>query len=81
MATANNVIPLGVPERKNLPNLEMKRNTLLGELVVATGADRLPLDVLAGLLLTAVEAKSHHDINAWASRGADFFEGVSEKLQ
>ncbi len=47
----------------------------LGELVVATAADTLEPDLLAGALLAVVEAKDSTRREAWRARGAAFFRG------
>lgn len=46
----------------------------LGELVVATGADALPIEQLAGALLTAVEMKDPATAEGWRKRGAAVFQ-------
>ena len=46
----------------------------LGELVIATGADVLPIDVLAGALLVAVDTKDSAAVEGWRKRGAAFFQ-------
>lgn len=46
----------------------------LGELVVATGADMLPVEQLAGALLTAVSASDMIVREDWRQRGAAFFQ-------
>ncbi|MEN3748378.1 conjugal transfer protein TraD [Sphingomonas sp. HF-S3] len=48
----------------------------LGELVIATGADTLPVEQLAGALLAAVEAKEAATKEGWRKRGAAFFRGA-----
>lgn len=55
--------------------LKAKRTQQLGELVAATKADGLDLEVLAGVLLEAVErAKSDTTAKeAWQARGRAFF--------
>ena len=45
----------------------------LGELVVATGADALPVEQLAGALLVAVSASDMIAREDWRQRGAAFF--------
>ncbi len=47
----------------------------LGELVIATAADTLEPDVLAGALLAIVDAKDSVRKEAWRARGAAFFRG------
>ncbi|WP_198162006.1 conjugal transfer protein TraD [Sphingomonas sp. TDK1] len=46
----------------------------LGELVVATGADALPVEQLAGALLAAVAASDMIAREDWRLRGAAFFQ-------
>jgi len=46
----------------------------LGELVIATGAEGLPLDQLAGLLLAGADSKDHNAKESWRKRGAAFFQ-------
>ncbi|SFJ46213.1 Conjugal transfer protein TraD [Sphingomonas sp. NFR04] len=46
----------------------------LGELVVATGADVLPVDQLAGALLAIVSASDIIIREDWRQRGAAFFQ-------
>jgi DNA-binding protein H-NS len=53
--------------------LKTRKITQLGELVIATGASELELEVLAGALVAAVEAKAPDVIAAWRSRGQAFF--------
>lgn len=48
----------------------------LGELVIATGADALPIEVLAGALLSAIENKDMMTKEGWRARGAAFFQNV-----
>lgn len=47
----------------------------LGELVIATGADMLTTDELAGALIVLAETKDVGKREAWAKRGAAFFQG------
>lgn len=46
----------------------------LGELVVATGADALPVEQLAGALLAAVSPSDMVTREDWRQRGAAFFQ-------
>ena len=46
----------------------------LGELVIATGADALPVEQLAGALLAAVETRDAAIVEAQRQRGAAFFQ-------
>jgi len=65
-----------------LKTLEDKARTLkaqkvrqLGELVIATGADNLDVETLAGGLLGLVETKDGARKVEWRKRGAGFFRG------
>ena len=49
----------------------------LGELVIATGADALDLDILTGALLSIVKTKDAKEREAWRASGAAFFRGQS----
>lgn len=49
----------------------------LGELVIATGADVLPVDVLAGAMLAAIETKDTGTVEGWRKRGAAFFQSAT----
>jgi hypothetical protein len=53
--------------------LKNRRVVQLGELVIACGADALPIEVLAGALLAAVESKDRTAQEAWRTKGAAFF--------
>jgi len=46
----------------------------LGELVIATGADALSVEQLAGLLLAGVANKDAAAKESWSKRGAAFFQ-------
>ena len=52
-------------------SLKTKRITQLGELVVATGADALDAETLAGALLAATGDTAAQE--AWRANGARFF--------
>lgn len=54
--------------------LKAKRLVQFGELVVATGADALDVETLAGVLLAAIEQKQSETKEAWRRRGAAFFQ-------
>jgi hypothetical protein len=54
-------------------------STQLGELVISTGADALSPDELAGALIVLAEAKDAGKREAWAKRGAAFFQGRSRR--
>ena len=49
----------------------------LGELVIATGADKFDAETLAGGLLAMIEAKDDARKEAWRIRGRAFFRGRS----
>lgn len=48
----------------------------LGELVIATGADALPIEQLAGVLLSATEKNDAATKEGWRKRGAAFFQSA-----
>lgn len=48
----------------------------LGELVIACGADRLPIDVLAGVMLAAVDMRDAATVEGWRTRGVSFFQSA-----
>ena len=54
--------------------LKAARLTQLGELVIATGADALGTEVLAGALLAAIGNDDAARKEAWRRRGAAFFQ-------
>ncbi|UVK38674.1 conjugal transfer protein TraD [Mesorhizobium sp. AR10] len=54
--------------------LKTRKVQQLGELVIATGADQLSTDELAGALLAITETKDTSKREAWAKRGVMFFE-------
>lgn len=54
--------------------LRDRKLTQLGELVVATGADALPIELLAGALLAATNMRDAGTKGAWQQRGAAFFQ-------
>lgn len=55
--------------------LKTRKVQQLGELVIATGADSLTPDELAGALIVLAETKDAGRKEAWAKRGATFFQG------
>ncbi|MGQ3178553.1 MAG: conjugal transfer protein TraD [Blastomonas fulva] len=55
--------------------LRTRKLTQLGELVIATGADALGTEVLAGVLLAAIGNDDPSRKEAWRKRGAAFFQG------
>ena len=54
--------------------LKTRKVRQLGELVIATGADTLSADELAGALIVLAETKEAGKREAWAMRGAAFFQ-------
>ena len=46
----------------------------LGELVIATGADALNIEQLAGLLLAGIERNDANAKESWRKRGVAFFQ-------
>lgn len=54
--------------------LKARKVQQLGELVIATGADVLNADELAGALIVLAETKDAGKREAWAKRGAAFFQ-------
>jgi len=54
--------------------LKARKLQHLGELVMACGADALPLDQLAGALLAAADSNDAAAREAWRKRGAAFFQ-------
>lgn len=54
--------------------LKGRRVTQFGELVIATGADHLSIEELAGALAAAAKADAPTR-EAWRRAGADFFQG------
>ena len=69
-----------------LKALEAKAKTLkerrvrqFGELVIATGADALDAEMLAGALLGAVATKDANAKEGWRKAGAGFFQRTVRK--
>jgi hypothetical protein len=60
-------------------NLRVRKVQQLGELVIATGADVLSANELAGALIVLAETKEAGKREAWARRGAAFFQGRSRR--
>lgn len=54
--------------------LKTRKVQQLGELVIATGADALSAEELAGALIMLAETKEAAKREAWAKRGATFFQ-------
>ena len=66
--------------KDQIKTLKALRVRQFGELVTATGADGLDHEVLAGVLLAAVEASRHPEtLEAWRRKGAGFFRPGSER--
>ncbi len=59
--------------------LKERRVRQLGELVIATGADALDADLLAGALLDAVASKDAATREGWRKAGAAFFRTKQRK--
>jgi DNA-binding protein H-NS len=59
--------------------LKNRKVQQLGELVIATGADQLSTDELAGALVAIAETKDTAKREAWAKRGVMFFESRSRR--
>ncbi|WP_294046389.1 conjugal transfer protein TraD [Sphingomonas sp.] len=57
--------------------LRQRKVQQLGDLLVATGADGLPIEQLAGTLLAAVETADAATKEGWSKRGAAFFQSTS----
>jgi Conjugal transfer protein TraD. len=60
--------------------LKMRKVQQLGELVIATGADGLTADELAGAFVALAETKDAEKREVWAKRGAAFFRKKSRRL-
>ncbi|WP_375565812.1 conjugal transfer protein TraD [Oceaniradius stylonematis] len=60
-------------------DLKARKVQQLGELVIATGADALDVEELAGALIAMAETKDTAKREAWASRGQAFFRGNSRR--
>ena len=56
--------------------LRARKIAQLGELVVATGADALDIDGLAGALITARTREVSEDKEVWRQRGTAFFQSA-----
>ncbi len=59
--------------------LKTRKVQQLGELVIATGADALAADELAGALVVLAETTDAGKREAWAKRGTAFFQGRSRR--
>ena len=60
-------------------NLKSRKVRQLGELVIATGADSLSANELAGALIVLAETKDAGKREAWAKRGAAFFQSRARR--
>ncbi|MCL8384307.1 conjugal transfer protein TraD [Xanthobacter aminoxidans] len=60
-------------------DLRSRKVQQLGELVISTGADALSADELAGALIVLAETKDAGKREAWAKRGAAYFQGRSRQ--
>lgn len=60
-------------------DLRLRKVQQLGELVIATGADVLTADELAGARIVLAETTDVGRKEAWAKRGAAFFRGRSQR--
>jgi Conjugal transfer protein TraD len=60
-------------------DLKVRKVQQLGELVIATGADMLAAEELAGALIVLAETTDTGKKEAWAKRGAAFFRGRSRR--
>jgi hypothetical protein len=59
--------------------LKERRVLQLGELVIATGADSIDAETLAGALLVIAETNDPAKRESWRKRGAAFFQSNSRK--
>ena len=59
--------------------LKTRKVRQLGELVIATGADALAANELAGALIVLAETKEAGKREAWARRGAAFFQSRARR--
>ncbi|BBU62170.1 hypothetical protein MSC49_21050 [Methylosinus sp. C49] len=60
-------------------DLRNRKVQQLGELVISTGTDSLSADELAGALIVLAETKDAGKREAWAKRGAAYFQGRSRR--
>ena len=61
---------------KDLKNRKVQQ---FGELVISTGADALTADELAGALIVLAETRDAGKREAWAKRGAAFFQSRARR--
>ena len=60
-------------------SLKTRKVRQLGELIIATGADALSANELAGALIMLAETKDSGKREAWAKRGAAFFQSRARR--
>jgi hypothetical protein len=60
-------------------DLKSRKVQQLGELVIATGADTLTANELAGALIVLAETKDTKKMEAWARRGSAFFQSRARR--
>lgn len=60
--------------------LKARKVQQLGELVIATGADRLSVDELTGALVAIAATNEPHKREGWAKKGQAFFQGQSRTV-
>lgn len=60
-------------------DLKSRKVQQLGELVIASGADALSPEELAGALIVLAETKEAGKREAWARRGAAFFQSRARR--
>jgi Conjugal transfer protein TraD len=60
-------------------DLKSRKVQQLGELVIATGADTLTANELAGALIVLAETKEAGKWEGWARRGAAFFQSRARR--
>jgi DNA-binding protein H-NS len=60
-------------------DLKNRKVQQLGELVIATGADALSANELTGALIVLAETKEAGKREAWARRGATFFQSRARR--
>jgi Conjugal transfer protein TraD len=65
-----------VDKARDLKNRKVQQ---LGELVIATGADTLTVNELSGALVALAETKDAGKREAWARRGAAFFQSRARR--
>lgn len=61
--------------------IRQRKVAQLGELVVATDADALPMELLAGALLAASDTSDMVIKEEWRARGEAFFRGSKRKAE